>query len=283
MANYKFRADITKFDTTTTRYTGENALVLVDCARLAYEEKEVIEQAMTKQWRFKNFKFFNAKSTQAFVAGNDAMIIVAFRGTEGKWADLKSDAKTIPVDRTFGTVHHGFNDALHEVWGDQATKENIRDYINQFQDDNQSVWFCGHSLGAALATLATAEFVFIDGASFNGLYTIGQPRVGDGKFARNFDNACLDRSFRFVNNNDVVTRVPVPGKIRDYTHVGRELYFDNEGNLWDSISRGEKFWDRLQGIVDDIGEKGLDGLKDHSSDEYVKLVDNNRTEKTIWS
>jgi len=277
MAEYKFRADIEKFEASTSKYRGENALVLVDCARLSYTPEAEISEAMQEQWGFQNFQFFNGPSTQAFIAANEEIIIVSFRGTELTWEDLKSDAKTFLVPRPYGNVHHGFSDALQEVWAE------MRDCINQFQDNKQTVWISGHSLGAALATLATAEFLLVDGGAINGLYTIGQPRVGDGTFASNLDAACLDRNFRFVNNNDVVTRVPLPGAIRDYTHVGNELYITEGGDLRDSISWFQKFWDREVGILHDIGEKGLDGLKDHSSDEYVRLIEKNRAVTTIWS
>lgn len=274
MADYKFTADIAKFDPNATGYFGENALVLADCARLAYRPEKEVAKAM-QQWGFQNFKFFNANSTQAFVAGNDTMVIVAFRGTAGL-DDLWSDAKAKPAERPFGDVHEGFNDALQEVWGEEPITEDMRAYIKQFQDNNQSIWFCGHSLGAALAALATAEFLLVDGGAVNGLYTIGQPRVGNGEFAKNFNKVAANRSFRFVNNNDVVTRVPVPGKILDYTHVGRELYIDSSGILHSSIPWWKKSWDRLKGAAKDIGKKGLDGLKDHGSDRYVELIEKNR-------
>lgn len=268
MADYEFSADIAKFGANAAGYFGENALVLADCARLAYRPEKEVAKAM-QQWGFQNFKFFNANSTQAFIAGNDTMVIVAFRGTAGL-DDLWSDAKTKLVKRPFGDVHEGFNDALHEV------SENMRAYIKQFQDNNQSIWFCGHSLGAALAVLATAEFLLVDGGAVNGLYTIGQPRVGNSEFAENFNAAAADRSFRFVNNNDVVTRVPIPGKILDFTHVGRELYIDSDGNFHSRVPLWKKSWDRLRGAAKDIGKKGLDGLKDHGSDRYVELIEKNR-------
>lgn len=70
MAQYIFQADINKFDADTTRYNGENALVLVDCARLAYQAEAEIRDAMQTTWQFRNFEFFDSgKSSQAFIAG----------------------------------------------------------------------------------------------------------------------------------------------------------------------------------------------------------------------
>lgn len=202
MSSYAFQADINKFDANTPRYNGENALVLADCAKLTYKSEVEIEEAITVTWKFKKFEYFSGKSTQVFIAGNDTIIIVAFRGTEIlKVEDIKTDIKLSLVETGItvlpGKLHAGFKDALHEVWG------NMRVTFKRFQDNKQSVWFCGHSLGGALATLAVAEFVGNEKGNINGLYTIGQPRVGNSKFAGHFDVAVGDRCFRFVNNNDI--------------------------------------------------------------------------------
>ena len=66
---------------------------------------------------------------------------------------------------------------------------------------------------------------------FNGLYTYGQPRVGDPDFCGNCDTHFGDQYFRFVNNLDIVTRVPLADLPalpwpETYAHAGRLLYFD---------------------------------------------------------
>ena len=96
MKNYNFQAEINKFDPATTRYNGENALFLADCAKLAYDPEASIKHVMQDQMNFNNFKFFDGKSTQAYIAGNDKMIIIAFRGTESKIKDYLADAKLRP-------------------------------------------------------------------------------------------------------------------------------------------------------------------------------------------
>ena len=289
MKNYNFQADINSFDPATTRYTGENALFLSDCAKLAYEPEASIKQVMQDQMNFNNFKFFNATSTQAFIAGNDKIIIVAFRGTEKEIKDFLADAKLRLEDGPAGKVHRGFQDALHEVWGDALGNEDMRLYIKQFQDKQQSIWFCGHSLGAALATLAAAEYVLKDnnkdGGVVNGIYTIGQPRVGNNEFAEAFDAVLGDKCFRFVNNNDVVTHNPLPGLVFKYTHVGQKLYIDSNGILRPTIPWWKRLLDQWSGVKKDIGidELGLDAFKDHGSEGYVSLIKNNRKVITPWS
>jgi len=283
MSSYVFHADINKFDAGTTRYRGENALVLADCAKLSYEPEITIKDALLNTWKFKNFEFFDDKSTQAYVAGNDKLIIVAFRGTDiTKIADLKTDAKLKLVDGPGGKVHAGFYRGLHEVWGSAARKD-MRSYIKKFLDKKQTIWFCGHSLGASLATLAAAEYVINEKGNINGLYTIGQPRTGSYSFANQFDSALPDKCFRFINNNDVVPRVPLAGLTFQYTHVGNALYIDSRGKLYDSIPWWQKGWDMVKGIMDDVGKVLPDNLKDHSSADYVALLDKNRGVTTKWS
>lgn len=58
----------------------------------------------------------------------------------------------------------------------------------------RSVWFTGHSLGAALATLAADLF-----EPARGVCTLGSPRVGDVAFATLFDARFRQRSARYVN------------------------------------------------------------------------------------
>jgi triacylglycerol lipase len=77
------------------------------------------------------------------------------------------------------------------------------------------VWFAGHSLGAALATLAADRF-----PAAAGVCTIGSPRVGDRAFAAEFDARFGARALRFVNDTDIVTHVPTPFPA-PYEHVGQ--------------------------------------------------------------
>ncbi len=69
------------------------------------------------------------------------------------------------------------------------------------------VFVTGHSLGAGLAVLATADLVNSGVASGAAMYSFAGPRVGDPGFAANF-NSRVALAWRIVNTEDIVTTVP---------------------------------------------------------------------------
>jgi len=69
------------FDPHTTKYRHQNAHLLAKASSLAYQSPDVIQPEVVK-WGFPQFTFIDRKDSQAFLAGNAEMIIIAFRGTE---------------------------------------------------------------------------------------------------------------------------------------------------------------------------------------------------------
>src|SRR5690606_37727833 len=75
----------------------------------------------------------------------------------------------------------------------------------------------GHSLGGALAVLATAVLKIGLRMPVAGVYTYGQPRVGDAEFCRVYDQVLKDITFRYVNDADVVPHLPPEQLPRAFT------------------------------------------------------------------
>jgi hypothetical protein len=247
----------------------------------------------------------DAKGTQGYFAtsSNGQFAVLSFRGTERKdYLDLLTDVNAFPsdepehvaspatppeagssiVDRVvqgakdliFHTsrVHSGFQQALDKVW------PRVEELLNKFRSSHPQaeIVFTGHSLGAALATLAVNRFQGGGGS----LYTIGSPRVGNKPFCDGVHQRTGGRVFRFVDQHDLVTHVPI--KVRLYHHVEEQGYLiDASGE----ISRGKEDasgdWETLINVVIgmltkgkffDLNSKAPPQLVDHSPGRYCMLL-----------
>ena len=119
-----------------------------------------------------------------------------------------------PVPWGRGHVHRGFHDALDEIWGEVE-----RRLTDLAQSGQRSFWFTGHSMGAAIATLAAARW---QTSARRAVYTFGSPRVGDRAFVVDWDQAVP--VYRFVHGRDLITRIPpkLPLLKASYTDLGTE-------------------------------------------------------------
>ena len=211
----RFRPDAGGFDMV-------NAWWLIESSILSYSNKESVIKEFAKV-NLPEVIPFSGKSTQCYAASNDDFLILVFRGTE-IWArqgetnflkimeaifsDVITDSNIVLDDWGHGgRVHRGFKKALDEVWEGES---GLFTYLKSKAKAGRSLWFTGHSLGAALATLAWKRYS--RHGNVHGLYTFGSPRVGDRDFGKG-----LQLTYRFVNNKDIVTKVPPPG---EYRHVG---------------------------------------------------------------
>lgn len=275
---------IDKFDYKTREFSIDNARFLAEAALLAYEDEAKVK-ATTAEWGLTNFKFYNdpkdeqhpnGSDTQAFIASNDKILLVAFRGTESM-QDALTDANIAKVNGPKGKVHMGFWNGLLSVWGNMAD-----DILNRLDVEDRTkrpkVWITGHSLGAALATLAAADLRMVKTKGVRGLYTFGSPRAGDTDFEEEFDNN-VRQTFRIVNNNDIVTRVPP--RSMGFSHIGELRYLNSEGGLETAGDTWGKVLDRFKGTFDSFkntiatGDFGVDALNDHKMGNYISQIEKN--------
>lgn len=216
-------------------FDAVNAWWLAEASFLAYADAgfvaETLETAGLKAAGF-GVRVFAAGGTQCFALHDEAAVVVAFRGTQVDdfWAsvvDIATDAKFILVpDGAGGRVHKGFLQGLGLVW------DELRDHLRgllEAGDPSRGLWFTGHSLGAALATLAAERAARDLGPRVRGLYTFGSPRVGNQSFKNRLAAHGLEpKAFRVVNDLDIIARVP-PGVL--YRHVGQLKLIDAGGAL----------------------------------------------------
>jgi pimeloyl-ACP methyl ester carboxylesterase len=213
------------------------------------------------------------RGTQCLVLDADGFAIVAFRGTRIEsfpdpilnlklrlinGVDLATDVD-FRLDPTAG-VHSGFNRALDEVW------EELRDHLGTLAGrvEGKTFWFTGHSLGAALATLAAGR---AGSGLVSGLYTFGSPRVGDEAFRDQFPVTC----FRIVNNNDVVPHLPPGGWPANYAHVGSLKFIDSSGMIVGDPDRFDIIESYVRGHFDAV-KAGIEAFNPASLKEAGRAI-----------
>jgi len=171
----------------------------------------------------------SATNTFGFVgynAGNNE-IVCSFRGTVASslqdWIDdlSFSYAQGVYPDIPGAHVHSGFYGCY------TALKNAAQSAVNALQAEypDADVYYTGHSLGGAIATLAHVDGVinWDVSASQSNSFTFGSPRVGDATFATGFSNEVgWTNHYRVVNNRDIVPHLPL--EILGYHHICTEVW-----------------------------------------------------------
>lgn len=234
------------------------ALAMAELAMIAYNDESEAQRAAAAIG-FTEARLLDRDGSQVYLFGNPHDVVLACRGTEPtEWNDIRADANAVmSVVGTFGRVHSGFNREVDDLW--PVLEELLR-------GSDRPVWFCGHSLGAAMATICAyrckTSQVTRDPQE---LHTFGSPRVGCKRYVR---HAPL-KHYRWVHNNDVVTRVP-PVWL-GYRHSGEEVYLDRKGRI--RKLRGVlRSRDRWRGLIGGLWKGKLDLLSDHSIGQYAQHI-----------
>lgn len=192
------------FEDWTPEDTANHDLLCAEMSRLAYARRDVVERSLSvagfslQQWIGSQAgrERLRARGTDGFVAtSQDGLTVAAFRGTEAnKPEDLIADLIVVPTAwPDGGQVHRGFSEAY------SAERDQIRSALDRHH--RGQLLITGHSLGAALATLAAADHRGKNPT----LITFGSPRAGDEGFGGRLGGITCRR---FVNCCDVVTRIP---------------------------------------------------------------------------
>lgn len=256
------------FDAQAKEFSLPNALFLAKCAELAYHEHYFIEYVVKDLWKFSQFEFVeyhdNGLDTEGFVIANEESIIITFRGSESSIGDWINNIDIALVPAFNVAVHRGFFLAFNCV------QENLWQVVDKFNTNNQTIWITGHSQGGALATLATAQLQFWN-QSINGLYTFGQPRVGDEMFRLWFNGTCKNFSFRIVNHKDKVTHLPPESK--GFSHAGTYVFLTDDERLEFDTETWNMEKDSFSALLDDMFDFALEKTVSHNMDTYVQKLE----------
>ncbi len=234
------------------------SLALAEVSMIAYLTPEQCNLAAGRLG-FTGGKYFSVRGSQAYWFHNEHDSVIVIRGTEpNRWNDIKADANAITaLAETVGRVHRGFKRETDELW---PLLEKA------LEADRRTLWFTGHSLGGAMATICAARcllsYIHSEPAE---LHTFGSPRVGCQRYISHAPIA----HYRWVNNNDIVTRVP-PVWL-GYRHGGQELYLDHLGRIR-QLSGWTRIADRLRGFGKGLLRFRIDQLGDHSTLDYIAHV-----------
>lgn len=228
-------------------------------AMLAYEDESPELKSKFKDLGYSKATFIDIDGAQAYILSNNEHITIAFRGTEpGEMSDVFADLKAWKSrSQVAGKVHDGFYDEIKKVW------DKITYAVNKHK--GKSLTVCGHSLGGAMATICAAR---LSNAGHDlVLYTYGSPRVGDKVFVSNIK--CQHR--RWVNNNDVVTKVPL--WIMGFRHHGELCYLNHYGNVRNGLNPWQRFKDGWRGrLAAWRNRQPFDGARDHSIGDYAAKI-----------
>jgi hypothetical protein len=268
-----------------------NATALAQASDLAYLGPDAGAKAYRDEFGM-DARLFSVGNTQAWVAGNDDHLLVAFRGTEAPtsieglkdW--LLTDAVNLLIlpEGRLGTdlvaagvgarFHMGFVNALADIWG--PVQEAVEAELKR---KDRPLWVTGHSLGGALAMLSTWMFnrKFLP---VHQVYTYGAPMIGNSAASEAFDRAFPEKIYRYVNSDDPVPRLPTLSLIaNDYSHCLKEVSLGAVGDsvsnaleLFKQVGSGAvngllnptqlgEFWDNIRGRV-----------AAHALESYRKLI-----------
>jgi len=253
---------------------------LAEASQIAYGDEEQVLSWAQNNLSATQVEFIDKGDTELFIAENDNEVFIVFRGSMGV-EDWIANMKIRKSKTGYGKFHGGF------LKGFSGVREQVFAAMTRARVYNKKIFLAGHSLGGALAMIAAADSEFHIGQTpIHGIYTYGMPKACNRKSANFINSIFGSRFFRFVNDRDIVTRIP-PGS----RHAGRLIHFDKNGEIKNKPETAAL----MKTVDDDITEeqfllmqKGLKrkkqnaaegqmiGADDHSISEYINILRKHR-------
>jgi triacylglycerol lipase len=210
-----FVSPLPRFEIEATGYSPANAWWFAEISRLIYKQDAEKRAQLFTAAGLREVKFVDHPLAQCAIvkARDDSFTVLVFRGSHNL-ADWLTNLQTAPGvwPPHPGHVHQGFRDALESV---------IEEVDGGLKDVTGRLYYTGHSLGAALATLSAAH------KPPQAVYAFGSPRVGNQEFL-----ATLGRTkmYRVVNSRDLVATAP-PANL-GFDHCEELRYISRDGQVF---------------------------------------------------
>lgn len=222
---------------------GSRVIIQMLIPDLGYDEVDYFEDTAT--------------STEGFVCSNSDEIVVVFRGSQQATDWYGTNFRCAFLDTSYGKVHTGFWDAYMSV------QNQIIGLLVKHRAPYKALYVTGHSLGAALATVASMDLVP------DATYTFGSPRVLHRSAAATYKSLEI-QTFRVAIAGDMVTRVPKP--LMGYRHVGELVYFSRKGLRKCCTTKWGRFKDAVADIWDEFKDGTLLQWEDHKVSLYTLYI-----------
>jgi triacylglycerol lipase len=208
----------------------------------------------------------------AYLVEGPNLVAIAFRGTKSptNWGtNFQVGMLHPPTTDAHLLVHEGFYRAFRDLSGGTHGLQESVDEVIARTKGQKPIYVTGHSLGGALAQIATAVFGCDQLAA---CYTFGSPRVGNAYF----DLWVKPPSYRIENYADLVPQSPFPiPYFYPYRHAGDPRYLQQKVDM--SPFRYEphllvRLWQLALGIVEWFKSGTLLGIADHNIALYEKKL-----------
>ena len=178
----------------------------------------LLSAEFASQGGYKIIRVIQQNSMQVLLGIRESQFVISFRGSSNlqnwkddfrvprvPWDDLPYDySRSNRNFLCFGNaplVHMGFL----TIW--TAISDTVLEAMHRHCPRDATIIVTGHSLGAAIATLASYSIVkHLGNTRKIELWSYGCPLVGNSAFAREHTSV-VKRSFRVVNENDLITRM----------------------------------------------------------------------------
>ena len=225
------------------------------------------------------------KDCQAYVCKYENTLCISFRGTESI-DDIFTDLNItrVPIEFDFPLdlkeelhVHKGFLKQFESIKLN-IDQEIVEYYIKDIKDikeikdiknikdiNPKKIIFSGHSLGGALATIASLYFKLKYKELDISCITFGSPRDGCKDFV-NFFKKKKKKSYLFVNDNEPIPCIPTAWRFK---HV-KGIHWINKDMIMNEI-KAWRFYRFIKNLVlSFFNLGGYNSLNDHNCNEYVK-------------
>ena len=228
----------------------------INLCHLSYFPKNQIEEILSEKAQL--LQVFEKRTQFAFAVKVEDLTFIIFQGSCTP-EDTLIDLNFMPKKHEALSLHRGFAKAFNYIW------PQIQEYLKCV--DSKKLIFTGHSLGGALALLASEKYECLKAITF------GAPRVifGSQKYLTFYNH------FRFVNCSDAVPGLPPA--VFGFRHSGKLMFIDSDQQIHQEpkhrffiskVSASSKYFFRGKGFIKQNAP--LKSLVDHAPVNYSKAL-----------